>query len=98
MIPNVEGWNYLAVKKLSVLLIGITSKHKDNFYCLNCPHSFRTKRKHESPKEVCENKEFCNIFMPSEHTKILQFNQYQKSGKAAFVIYADLESLTDWWT
>ena len=71
MIPNVEGWNYLAVKKLSVLIIGITSKHKDNFYCLNCPHSFRTKRKHESPKEVCENKEFCNIFMPSEHTKIL---------------------------
>ena len=28
--------------------------------------------------------------MPSEDTKILDFNQYQKSDKAPFVIYADL--------
>ena len=30
--------------------------------------------------------------MPSKDTKILQFNQYQKSDKATFIIYADLES------
>ena len=29
--------------------------------------------------------------MPSEDTKILEFNQYQKSDKAPFIIYADLE-------
>ena len=28
--------------------------------------------------------------MPSEDTKILEFNQYQKSDKATFFIYADL--------
>ena len=28
--------------------------------------------------------------MPFEHTKILEFNQYQESGKAPFIIYADL--------
>ena len=44
MIPNGEGWHYLAVKKLSELLRGITSKHNGGFYCLNCLHSFRTKR------------------------------------------------------
>ena len=33
--------------------------------------------------------------MPSEDTKMLEFNQYQKSGKAPFIIYADLESLTE---
>ena len=27
MIPNIEGWHYVAVKKLSALLRGITSKH-----------------------------------------------------------------------
>ena len=45
MIPNEEkeGWLYLAVKKLPALLHGITSKHKGDFYCLNCFHSFRTK-------------------------------------------------------
>ena len=31
--------------------------------------------------------------MPSEDTKILEFNQYLKSDKAPFIIYADLESL-----
>ena len=37
--------------------------------------------------------------MPSECTKILEFNQYQKSVKTAFIIYADLEYIlekTDW--
>ena len=31
-------------KKLSALLRGINSKHCSNFYCLNCLHSFRTKK------------------------------------------------------
>ena len=31
--------------------------------------------------------------MPSEDTKILEFNQYRKSDKAPFIISADLESL-----
>ena len=30
--------------------------------------------------------------MPFKNTKILEFNQIQKSDKATFVIYADLES------
>ena len=33
--------------------------------------------------------------MPSEDTKILEFNQYQKSDKAPFVIYAGLECLIE---
>ena len=33
--------------------------------------------------------------MPSEDTKILEFNQYQKSDKVPFVIYADLECLIE---
>ena len=31
--------------------------------------------------------------MPSEDTEILEVNQYRKSDKAVFIIYADLESL-----
>ena len=33
--------------------------------------------------------------MPVEDTKILEFNQYQKSNKAAFVIYVDPECLIE---
>ena len=33
--------------------------------------------------------------MSSEDAKILEFNQYQKSGKAPFIIYADLEYIIE---
>ena len=55
----------LAVKKLSALLRGITSKHQGDFYCLNCLHSFATKNKLKSHEKVCKNKEFCGIVLPT---------------------------------
>ena len=42
-----------------------------------------------------KNGYFCNVAMPSENTKILEFNQYQKSNKTPFIINADRESLTE---
>ena len=65
-------------KKILTLLRGTTSKHHDDFYCLNCLHSFRKKNKLESHKKVCRNKYFCNVIMPAEETKLLEFNQYGK--------------------
>ena len=49
------------------------SKHDGDFYYLNCLHSFPTENKHESHKEVCENKDFCK-----EDTKKLEFNRKSK--------------------
>ena len=66
------------------------SKHHSDFYYLSCLHSFTAENKRDSYKKVCETKYFCNVIMPSEDTKILEFNQYQKSNKAQFVIYAHL--------
>ena len=83
----------MAKKKLSALLRGITSNYNGDFYCLNCLKSFKTKNKLESPKRVCENKYFCNVIMLFDDTKILEFNHYQKSDKAKFIIYADLECI-----
>ena len=78
MISNEEKqWHYLAVKN----------------YCVNCLHSFRTKIKLESHKRLYVNKDFCNVVMSSEGTKILEFNQYKKSDKVPFIIYADIESI-----
>ena len=33
--------------------------------------------------------------MPSEETKILEFNQYYKSDNAPFIIYADLKCVIE---
>ena len=81
MIPNKgkERWHYLAVKRLSALLHGISSKHNGNFYCLNCLDSFRTENKLKSHEKVCKNKDFCGIVLPTEKGTILEFNQYMKS-------------------
>ena len=73
-------------KKVSVLLRVITSKHHGDFYFLNCLHSFATENRHASHKKVCENRDFCTVLMPFEDTKILEFNEYQKSDKASFII------------
>ena len=43
MISDGEKWHYLTVRSLSALLKGITSKYKDDSYCLYCFHSYRTK-------------------------------------------------------
>ena len=80
---------------MSALLRGILSKNNGHFYCLNCLHSFRTKNKLELHKQVYENKDFCNVIMPSEDTKILKFNQYLKSDKVPFIIHADLECIIE---
>ena len=49
------------------------------------------KQELESHKRVCENKDFCNESMSPEDTKIIEFNQFKKSDRAPFIIYADLE-------
>ena len=95
MISNEEknGWHYLAVKKLSILLNGITSQHKSDFYCFSCLHSFRTENKLKSHEKLYKNKSFFRIVMLSEKDKLLEFNQHMNSDKMPYVIYADTESL-----
>ena len=95
MINDSEKWHYLAVTKLSALLKGITSKHKGDFYCLNCFRAYTTKNKLERHEDVCKNHDYCCVEMPNEDNKILKYNHGEKSMKSPFIIYADLESLLE---
>ena len=60
---------------------------------MNCVQSFRRENKLKSHEKVCKNKDFCETVMSLEKEKILEFNQYMKSDKMQFIIYADIESL-----
>ena len=71
-----QGWHDLELKKLLALLRGIMPKYHEDFYCLNCLHSFATENKHESHKKVFESKVFCTAVMLSEETKILEFKLF----------------------
>ena len=95
MISNGENWHYLVVKNLPGLLRGITSNHNEDFCCLNCLHSYRTKNKLEEHKKLCENHNYCHVEMPNENNEIIKYNQGEKSIKLPFIIYADLEFLLE---
>ena len=64
-----EKWHYLAVKSLSRLLRGITSNHNEDFYCLNCLDSYRTKEKLKKHENVCKDHDYCYVKMPNEDKK-----------------------------
>ena len=44
-------------------------------------------------KKYVKIKIFCGIVMPSEKDNVLEFNQYMKSNKMPYIIYANIESL-----
>ena len=96
MLSNEEKgrWHYLAAKKLPALLRGITPKHYSDFQSKQLSF-FQNKNKLQSNKKVCENKDLFSIIMLSEETKILEFNKYQKTVKAPFIIYADLDCIIE---
>ena len=95
MISNGDNWHYIAVKSLPGLLKGITSSYNEDFYRLNCFHSYRTKNKPEEHKKICEKHNYCHAEMPNEDNKIIKCNQGEKSIKLPFVFYADLECLLE---
>ena len=95
MITDGKKRHYLAVKRLSALFKGITSKNKGDFYCLNCFQSYKTENKLKKHEKVCENYVYCYVEMPEEDNKILKYNHGEKFMKLPFIIYADLESLLE---
>ena len=95
MITDGEKWHYLAIKKLSALLRGVTSKHDGDFYCLNCIQSYTIKNKLEKHYKIWKNHDYCYVDMPNEDSKILKQNHGEKSMKVLFVIYADLKCLLE---
>ena len=95
MISKGQNWHYLVVKNLPGLLRRITSTHKEDFYCLNYFHSYRTKNKLEAHKKICENRDYCRVEMPTKDNNTIKYNHEEKSMKLPFVIYADLECLLE---
>ena len=106
MITNGEQWHYIALKtihradgfnhqirSLSRLFRRVTSNNHGDFYCLNCLHSFRTDNALKRHERSCDNNDYGHVEMPTKHNKTLKYNHGEKSLKAPFTIYADLECL-----
>ena len=61
----------------------------------NCFHSYSTKNKPKKHEKVYNDHDYCNVEMPNEYNKIFKYNHGEKSLKALFMIYADIECLLE---
>ena len=82
-------------KKIIRIIKRSKCNNNGDFYCLNYFHAYRTKKKLETHKKICENHDYSHAEMPNEDNKIIKYNQGEKSIKSLFIIYADLESLLE---
>ena len=53
------------------------------------------RKKLEKHEKVCNDHDYYSTEIPIEDNKILKYNHGEKSMKAPFIIYADLECLLD---
>ena len=87
--------HYTWVKNISRLLSSQVSNHKEkHYFCLRCLNPFWTPKSLEKHSEYCRNHEAVKIEMPEKgKNDILKFENYYKSERLPFIIYADTESL-----
>ena len=95
MITDGKKWHYLTVKSFSAYLERIKSNHKEDFYCLNCFHSYSAKEKLKKHEKVYNDHDYCYLEMPDKDNKILKYNHGERSLKTPFMFYADLEYLLE---
>ena len=93
MITDANKWHYLVVSHLSALLEGKLSNHHGDLYCLNCFSSYPTENPLKEHEEIFNEHDSCHIEMAKWFEKILKYNPGEKSLRAPFAIYLDLECL-----
>ena len=93
MIGDGKKYHYLVVTNLSELLQKLSSNHKEDFYCLNCFNSYTTKNKLKEHEEICNNHNNGRIEMPVWANKKMKYNPGEKSLKAPFSFFLDLECI-----
>ena len=91
MISDGINYHYLAVTNSSGLLQGNSLNHRGDFYFLNCFNSYTTENKRKEHEEICNKHDSCRMEIPEQ--VILKHNPGEKSLKAPFVIYLDLECI-----
>ena len=80
---------------MSSLLRGVQSTNNGDSYCLNYFHSYRTENDLTKHEKACNDHDYCYAEIPNEYNKILKYDHGEKSLKALFMIYADLECLLE---
>ncbi|KAL4101223.1 hypothetical protein QTP88_021243 [Uroleucon formosanum] len=90
---NMNKGHYCWIKYLWKLCGSQMTKdgHK-RFLCKMCLNSFDTENKLNYHKHYCTNNKAAKIVLPESYNKTLEFEKYNNSLRAPFVIFADFEA------
>ncbi|KAL4135464.1 hypothetical protein QTP88_007070 [Uroleucon formosanum] len=90
---NMNKGHYCWIKNLWKLCGSQMTKdgHK-RFLCKMCLNSFDTENKLNDHKHYCANNKATIIVLPKSYNKTLEFEKYNNSLRAPFIIYADFEA------
>ena len=92
LIFDEERKHYCLIKSMSRLLSTQTSKMNGaQYYCMRCLNPFHSQESLDKHLEYCNANEAVTIEMPEEGTT-LSFNNYNRSMRVPFIVYADFES------
>ena len=92
IVRTADGFNR-PIRSLSRLFRGITANNNGDFYCLDCLHSFPIDNAFKIHERLCDNNDYCHVEMPTKDNKTWKYNHVEKSIKAPFTVYTDLECL-----
>ncbi|XP_031777427.1 uncharacterized protein LOC107981297 [Nasonia vitripennis] len=91
---SLPKYHYVWIKYLSRILSSQLSKsHVKSYHCERCLQIFYCKERLQMHENYCKNINKCRINLPDFKNNILKFEDYNKSEKVPFVIYADFECL-----
>ena len=92
LISDDEKRHYCLIKSMSRLLSSQTSKRNGvQYYCMRCLNPFHSQESLDKHLEYCSTHEAVKLEMPGEGT-ILSFENYNRSMRVPFIVYADFES------
>ena len=64
------NYHYIAIKNLNGLMQEQGSRHRGDFVCLNCMHTFCTKNGLKNHEERCNNPDYCKIDTRNKNNNI----------------------------
>ena len=90
-----EKQHYCWIKNFAKLVGSQVTKNEHKIYfCKRCLNHFSTPEKLNVHIEVCKENSACKIEVPKPG-EIIEFQNFKKSMRVAFVIYADFEAVTE---
>ena len=94
LVSDEDKQHYCLIKSMSRLLSMQTSKHKEKcFICRRCYNPFNSEGSLAKHTDYCSSHKAVKIEM-SQEGSVLKFENFVRSMRVPFVVYADFESFT----